>query len=770
MAYTLKYPDTIKKRIEDGEIIEQKIWQLIRELNSFDEDHLNADALVDGIRTYTYRQMFRKWDQYAEVFSALDITGRNESRAGLLPDFSTEAIFSLYALNMTGASVSIIHPMDFLDLKRWEKMLEVEGITDLVLCDTLLTPKTLESLVSSMDRCGLRNIIVLHSAGKSRFAYCDTGLPRKTHYKMLKEVRGALFMKDLLKKYEAYPVVSVRDVSRDDAVILHTSGTTSGIHKPVPLSDRGINEAVVRLLRTEQFQSFEKPLSVMMMLDITTAFPMIDMLHLPLAFGGRVIIVRGGLTNPMVPFLIPEYQVNILFMAKFLIDIIAKIPVRFDFSSIEYIFVGGVQTSADTKKRMESLMRRYGCKAGVSNGYGCTETGAASILASPDRDDDAIGYPLPGVKVKIFDEVEEKYYNLEDGPRTGVLLISSPSVSSGAFNGTTFFELEEIDGEKYYNTYDLVTVNEDGSISCIGRMNKYFVNNEGIRFDAGLVEAAVGAEPNIETCGLAPVYDKMLHDTVPVLYVRTAAGAGRDVEVVRKALCNVFIRDNKLEETNMPEQCVITKNIPCSASGKVDVVRISKGEVSGRKYRIKPVRRGGRVVDLILKPERGEAGTPGVTVNGLGIDMEAAVKEAFRVAFERAGMSLPCGGTHGHDMSGQDMYGQNMPGMNMPGWFLPGCSMPGCSSPVQSAQGQKMPGTSKSGRNNFVPPACGRGMPGQFARSGDMPYGETPGRGMPGNNIPGCFMPGQASPGQYGPGPFILPGDILQWFFQFFPF
>ena len=80
----------------------------IKELNSFDDEHLDALAIRNDYRNYSYRQMFRRWDKYAEVFSALGMTDENSSCVGMLPGFSTEAIFSFYALNMTGAIVSIV--------------------------------------------------------------------------------------------------------------------------------------------------------------------------------------------------------------------------------------------------------------------------------------------------------------------------------------------------------------------------------------------------------------------------------------------------------------------------------------------------------------------------------------------------------------------------------------------------------------------------------------------------------------------------------------
>ncbi|MDO5703079.1 MAG: hypothetical protein Q4G47_06970, partial [Lachnospiraceae bacterium] len=136
-------------------------------------------------------------------------------------------------------------------------------------------------------------------------------------------------------------------------------------------------------------------------------------------------------------------------------------------------------------------------------------------------DDDAIGFPLPGFKTKIYVEDDNRYYDISEGEHTGILHLSSPTMSSGRLDDTVFFELVDIDGEEYFNTNDLVRVNKDGSLTCIGRSNKFFVNNAGVRFNAGLIENAVTSQPGIAACGMAPELHKTLHDNIPVLYVET---------------------------------------------------------------------------------------------------------------------------------------------------------------------------------------------------------------------------------------------------------
>ena len=561
----------LSARIASGEITDQKCWKMIRELNSFSEERLHSVAMISCTRKYTYRQMFRQWERYAEVFSALHITGKNKSRAGLLAAPSAESTFAVYGLNMTGASVSMISPMDALNTDRLEKMIREEGITDLLLSDTILQPDLLRHLLASREDLGLCNIIVIHWELTGPYVIRELNLICRNHYRQIKRVPGVVLMDDLLDRYEATPILYGPDHSEEAALILHTSGTTSGIHKPIPHSDLGINEAAVRLLRDDRFGYLAGNARTSLGIDLSASFVLIDMLHLPLAFGGTVTAIPLDFYTPASAKAIKELAINVMFGGGIILPQMIHSPVRPDLSSVSLCFIGGIYTSAARKKQFDAFLEKCGAKARITIGYGLSEAGGAVIIADPERTDDAIGYPLPGVKVKIYDEEEEKYYSLEDGPRTGVLFLSTPSLSSGRIDDRVFFTLDEIDGEKYLNTYDLVTVNEDGSLTCIGRANKYFVNNEGVRFDAGLVETAVSAQPGIISCGLAPFYDKALHDTVPVLYVHAEGNHAAAIRTTRQALINVFIKDNKIVETNLPGQCVITNHIPLTTTGKVDV-------------------------------------------------------------------------------------------------------------------------------------------------------------------------------------------------------
>lgn len=590
----------IAERISSGDIADQKCWQFIRELNSYSNEALNKVAMIDGKRKYTYRQMFRQWERYAEVFSSLNICGENRSRVAIIAPPALEPVFVYYALNITEASASMVSYMDLYNEARFEELLKKEGITDMVIADIFLRPDFLRELMRKRKKWKIRHIIVLHVELQGKFADPEISFYSCMNYRFLRTGSSALFMDDLLIKNEAYPIAEGSGRSADDAAIIHTSGTTKGIHKPIPLSDKALNYAAVSFLRHKDFEPFAGNLTSMLLMELASSYGFIETMHLPLAFGGTIVSIPLGALNPDVMQATSYYGVNVLFASARALDRGNKEGILPDLSGLEYAFVGGFSISAETKERCNNYLKDCGAKIRISNGYGLSEAGGACIIASPDREDDAIGYPVSGVKVKIYDEADGKYYDPDAGVRTGVMYISSPSLSSGKIDETVFFTLDEIDGEKYINTYDLVRVNEDGSITCIGRMDKYFVNNEGIKFDAGLVETAVAACRGIRSCGMAPEYSKLIHDTIPVLYVETTGEVKKAKATVRNALVDVFIRNGEIDNTNLPSHVVITKNIPYTGTGKVDVHQILTGDIEGARYVVRPVNERGELVDIRL--------------------------------------------------------------------------------------------------------------------------------------------------------------------------
>lgn len=586
----------------DRKVVEKKSWKYIYDVNSVSEERLNRVALIDMQRKYTYRQMFRNWEKYAEVFSALNITAENHSRLAIFDCCAVESSFAIYAANMTGASVAGFSPYCVSDKYPLDKVIRQEKITDLFINDVVITDNMLTNILKKKKDLGIRNIIIVRIPLENDKVDPQVIEFSNQNYKALRKVQGALFMEDLLVEYEATPIKYGPDEFRDDAFIVHTSGTTKGISKPVPLSDIALNAAAENAKISGMFKQFEGGAVSLCFMLAVSVYGLVNQLHEPLAFGCSVVIPPMSFGNEFCIQAIKDYKVNVLLITPYFFEMWSKAPKEFipDFTSVKCVVSGGTYMSAQSKKRYRKLLQENGGNPKFINGYGMSETGGACIIQTDDSETDSIGFPLPGVSVKIYDENDEKYYDITD-KHSGVLYITSESISKGKIDGESYFELEEIDGVPYICTNDVVSVNEDGSLSCQGRANRYFVNNDGVKFDAGIVETSIAAEPGIEACAVVPWFDKFLtHDTVPVLYVQACEKA-KEVDTVRNALIHVFITNQKFQETNLPMQVVFVDAIPRNANGKVDIYKITNGNISGKRYFVRPTRNKGALTDVQLE-------------------------------------------------------------------------------------------------------------------------------------------------------------------------
>lgn len=256
------------------------MWSFIKEMNSVSEERLDSIALTDGYRQYTFRQMFRSWERYAEAFSGIGLTGENGSRVGIISVPLPETIFALYGLNMTGASVSLIYHLDLYDENQIYSMIEREKITDLVISEVFAFPNVMKRLLRDRKKLGIDKIIVIPSPMGGKYAIPALEMIRKLNKAMYAEMDGSILMEDLLDEYEAYPISFYGKTS---PIILHTTGTVSGMHKPVPLTDKAINSVVLSFQEArETFDDFKQiPEQVVTTVPfyLSWAYFFIDSLH-----------------------------------------------------------------------------------------------------------------------------------------------------------------------------------------------------------------------------------------------------------------------------------------------------------------------------------------------------------------------------------------------------------------------------------------------------------------------------------------------------------
>lgn len=605
----------------------QKAWKYIRDVTNTDLGNLNRIAIEDGVRKYTYGLMFREWERYASVFSALGMTAENRSRVGILGSTCAEGIFAFYGLNMVGADVSLVPSYSSLTPRKVVETIRSEKLTDFIVTDDFAQANLIQELLSRQSELALRNILVLHVPVTGVTVNGALSAVQEAKHLYMQGLFGPVCMDTLLAVYGDHPVNYASEASGDTAVILHTSGTTGGTGKPVALSDRAVNAAAACFYKYEGLELPWENLVTAVIVDLSNAYSLIDQVHLPFAVGATVVCAPGGILNPWFYKAIPAHGITFLFTVSAMFERWMKLPEcgDMDFSSLRFVALGGASVSVADKRRYHDFLRRHGAgEVELLNGYGVSELGGACCLSSPDLDDEAIGYPLPGVSVRLLDEEKGVFLSEKDAPCEGVLYLNSTAIATTELDGEVILKTERVGRKLYICTNDLVRMDTDGKLTFLGRANRYFLHDEGKKYESGRVETEFSRQSGIESCAVAPVYVKTTHDNIPMLCVKTLAAGEAAGEAVQKALRQVFIVEKTLKPDNIPSRVMIARELPRNANGKIDLYRISRGEVEGDVYTVKPVYLLDTLADFKLLPcQEGPADMIKEVFDGLSAELKS---------------------------------------------------------------------------------------------------------------------------------------------------
>ena len=607
----------------------QKSWQFIYDVNKTSINDLNKIALEDGSRKYTYNSMFCEWKRYASVFSAMNIGCMQKSRVGILGSTSSEVIFSFYGLNMVGADVSIIPSYSALTPTKIIETIQAEKLTDFIITDDFAQVNLIYDLLVQKNNLGLNNVIILHIPITGVTVSSMLTAAQETKYQYLKGQFRPICMDELLKIYGNHPINYAENSSRDTALILHTSGTTSGTGKPVPLSDEAINSAVATFYNMPELNLPWDNLVTAIIVDLSNAYGFIDQVHLPFAMGATVVITPGGVLNPWFYKAIPEHKITFLFTisAMFLRWLKMTDQKKLDFSSLKFVILGGTSVSVDEKKTFLDFMKKHGAgDITILNGYGISELGGACCLSTSDIEDESIGYPLPGVNVRLYDDKNGRFLTSNDIPGEGVLYLNSPSLATISLDNKDILKVDYVEDTPYICTNDLVSMDSDGKLTFLGRACRYFINDENKSFDAGRVENEFAKISDIEGCCIIPVYVKTTHDNIPMLCVKTTTDMDDSQKVVLDALKKIYIEDKRLDEDNIPLRIKISEDLPRNGNGKIDLYKIRKGDIEGNTYIVKAKKKKNILSDFQLVPyEDGPADMIKEVFDGLSAELKASL-------------------------------------------------------------------------------------------------------------------------------------------------
>ena len=340
------------------------------------------------------------------------------------------------------------------------------------------------------------------------------------------------------------------------AIVLFTSGSEAR-PKGVVISHDTMLGVMAQLRAVIDFGPDDKYLNALPMYH---TFGLIACTLMPLLSGTRLFLY----TNPLHYKVVPEYaytrDCTYIFGTSTFLGNYARQAHPYDFYRARFIIAGGEKLNPEVSKLWFS---KFGLR--VYEGYGATECGPAMSLNTPLAfRDGSVGRFLSGIEYRIV-----PVPGIEQG---GVLHVCGPNLMRGYMFSDAPGVLQpprsEL-GAGWYNTGDVVSVDDDGFVTIHGRV-KRFAKIAGEMVSLERVEhIAYQASPAFKHAALV----EMTHTGESTVLLTT------DPQLDRIALMHTARKLN-IRELAVARRVMKVDTLPLLGSGKVDYVTLKQQTVS----------------------------------------------------------------------------------------------------------------------------------------------------------------------------------------------
>jgi long-chain acyl-CoA synthetase len=336
----------------------------------------------------------------------------------------------------------------------------------------------------------------------------------------------------------------------DAALILYTSGST-GRPKGALLSHGALKVAI---------ESWAGPVMaltpgdvVLATLPLAHSFGLNGALLAPLLVGATVALVERFAPDRVVE-VIRRHRVTVFpgvaTMFRRLLD--APELADADFASVRIAVSGAAPCPWELAERWRG---RTGIR--IIRGYGMTELfrPISYQAATPIESPDSIGWPVPGVEIRIVDDTG---HGVPVG-EPGELWIRSPSAMNAYMNAPE--ETREVLVEGWFRTGDLATVSADGLVTIVGRKRERILRG-GYSVFPPEVEAVLLTHPAVaEAAVLGIPHPELGEDVAAFVALRPGVSATPDDLI---AHCR-----DRLAAFKYPRRLTVLEALPRGATGKI---------------------------------------------------------------------------------------------------------------------------------------------------------------------------------------------------------
>lgn len=375
----------------------------------------------------------------------------------------------------------------------------------------------------------------------------------------------------LLPVQELLNIVSPRsnaDVTRR-AAILFSSGTT-GDPKGVCLTHHNLYSDIASLSGLITFDP--KVDGFLGSLPLFHSFGLTVCFWIPMLTGCKTVFMMNPLDGETAGNLIERDKLTMCFATpSFLLTYMRKWKAE-QLKTLRFAVAGAERLRPDIEQKFRELT---GGHVVITEGYGCTELSPVAAVNVPEQlaklggttgKPGSIGPAIPGIAAKVVDPIT--FRELPPGSE-GLLFIRGPIVMSGYLHDPERTAKVMADG--YYNTGDVVTMDEAGYISICGRLSRFSkISGEMVPHEMveSIINEMCGTNQRFVAVGSIP--DKRKGEALAVLYTPQMPMTPEEIvnELRERSISNLWIP----KAVNFYP----VDSLPILGSGKLDLMNLKQ--------------------------------------------------------------------------------------------------------------------------------------------------------------------------------------------------
>lgn len=352
----------------------------------------------------------------------------------------------------------------------------------------------------------------------------------------------------------AFPrVMEAHSSPENIAVVLFTSGS-EGKPKGVVLSHRALLSNIAQIRSVIDFSADDKVLNA---LPIFHSFGLTGGALLPILTGMKLFLYPTPLHYRVIPEIAYDRNCSVLFGTSTFLANYAKFAHPYDFYRLRYVVAGAEKLSAAVR---DVWFEKFGIR--ILEGYGATETAPVLAVNTP------MAY-RSGTVGQLLPCIEHKLMPVQGIDKGGMLHVKGPNVMSGYYRFDNPGVLQAPSSEAgagWYETGDVVAIDNDGFVSIVGRV-KRFAKVAGEMVSLEVVEKlATHASPSAMH-GASSQVDGGRGEAI-VLFTTDASLTREAMIAAAQAL--------GIPELAAPRKLQVVSALPLLGTGKTDYVTLKK--------------------------------------------------------------------------------------------------------------------------------------------------------------------------------------------------